>query len=104
MHILVETILVRSAVAALFIPTFALVAFTAEKPLAVAGNACEWTGTLITATNGVERSRKVNEVHGGSWYSTGRSGVSIGIGEGRSARGGYHSVSFRIAMISGDGS
>lgn len=46
----------------------------------------------------------VNEVRGASWYSTGRSGVSIGIGEGRSARGAYHSVGFRIAMILGDGS
>jgi len=64
----------------------------------MAGNAYEWTSTLITATNGAERGQRVNEIRGGSWYSTGRSGVSIGIGEGRSRNGGYHSVGFRIAM------
>lgn len=64
----------------------------------MAGNAYEWTSTLIVATNGAERGREVNEVRGGSWYSTGRSGVSIGTGEGRARSGGYHSVGFRIAM------
>ena len=65
----------------------------------MAGNAYEWTSTLITATNGAERGQQVNDVRGGSWYSTGRSGVSLGTGEGRSGRMGYHSVGFRIAMI-----
>ncbi|MCX7826456.1 MAG: formylglycine-generating enzyme family protein [Verrucomicrobiae bacterium] len=65
----------------------------------MAGNAYEWTSTLITATNGAERGRKVNDVRGGSWYSTGRSCVSVCTGEGRSGRSGYHSVGFRIAMI-----
>jgi formylglycine-generating enzyme required for sulfatase activity len=65
----------------------------------MAGNAYEWTSTLITATNGAERGQRVNDVRGGSWYSTGRSGVSVCTGEGRSGRSGYHSVGFRIAMI-----
>ncbi len=65
----------------------------------LAGNAYEWTSTLITATNGAERGKQVNEVRGGSWYSTGRSGTSLGTGEGRARSGGYHSVGFRIVMI-----
>lgn len=65
----------------------------------MAGNAYEWTSTIITATNGAERGQKVNAIRGGSWYSTGRSCVSVCTGEGRSARSGYHSVGFRIAMI-----
>ncbi len=64
----------------------------------MAGNAYEWTSSVITATNGAERGREVNDVRGGSWYSTGRSGVSICTGEGRARSGGYHSVGFRIAM------
>lgn len=64
----------------------------------MAGNAYEWTRTLITATNGAERGKQVNDVRGGSWYSTGRSGMSLCTGEGRSRTGGYHSVGFRIAM------
>ncbi|MEA3213562.1 MAG: toxoflavin biosynthesis protein ToxD [Chthoniobacter sp.] len=64
----------------------------------MAGNAYEWTSTLITATNGAERGKEVNDVRGGSWYSTGRSGMSLGTGEGRARSGGYHSVGFRIAM------
>jgi formylglycine-generating enzyme required for sulfatase activity len=62
----------------------------------MAGNAYEWTSTLITATNGAERGKEVNDVRGGSWYSTGRSGMSLGTGEGRARSGGYHSVGFRI--------
>ncbi len=65
----------------------------------MAGNAYEWTSTLITATNGAERGQKVNDVRGGSWYSMGRSGMSVCTGEGRNGRSGYHSVGFRIAMI-----
>lgn len=37
-------------------------------------------------------------VRGGSWYSTGRSGMSLCTGEGRNRHGAYHSVGFRIAM------
>jgi len=63
----------------------------------MAGNAYEWTSTVITATNGAERGQQVNDVRGGSWYSTGCSGTSLCTGEGRSGRSGYHSVGFRIA-------
>ena len=64
----------------------------------MAGNAYEWTRSVITATNGAEKGKQVNDVRGGSWYSTSRSGVSICTGEGRQRRGGYHSVGFRLAM------
>lgn len=64
----------------------------------MAGNAYEWTRSVITATNGAERGMEVNDVRGGSWYSTGRSGMSLCTGEGRARSGGYHSVGFRIAM------
>jgi formylglycine-generating enzyme required for sulfatase activity len=64
----------------------------------MAGNAYEWTSSLITATNGAERGQEVNDVRGGSWYSTGRSGQSLCTGEGRRRSGAYHSVGFRIAM------
>lgn len=65
----------------------------------MAGNAYEWTSSIITATNGAERGQEVNDVRGGSWYSTGRSGMSLCTGEGRKRSGGYHSVGFRIAMV-----
>ncbi|WP_395747101.1 formylglycine-generating enzyme family protein [Prosthecobacter sp.] len=64
----------------------------------MAGNAYEWTSSIIVATNGAERGREVNDVRGGSWYSTARSGQSLCTGEGRARSGGYHSVGFRIAM------
>ncbi len=64
----------------------------------MAGNAYEWTTSVITATNGAERGRQVNDVRGGSWYSTGRSGMALCTGEGRQPHGAYHSVGFRIAM------
>lgn len=64
----------------------------------MAGNAYEWTSSIIVATNGAERGQEVNDVLGGSWYSTGRSGQSLCTGEGRKHSGGYHSVGFRIAM------
>lgn len=64
----------------------------------MAGNAYEWTSSIIVATNGAERGQEVNDVRGGSWYSTGRSGQSLCTGEGRKRSGGYHSVGFRIAM------
>jgi len=62
----------------------------------MAGNVFEWTTTLITATNGAEAGVVSNEVRGGSWYSTGTSGKSISIGEGRSASGAFNTVGFRI--------
>ena len=64
----------------------------------MAGNAYEWTSSVIVATNGAERGKEVNDVRGGSWSSTGRSGQSLCTGEGRNRSGGYHSVGFRIAM------
>lgn len=64
----------------------------------MAGNAYEWTTSVITATNGAERGKQVNDVRGGSWYSTGRSGMALCTGEGRQPHGAYHSVGFRIAM------
>jgi formylglycine-generating enzyme required for sulfatase activity len=64
----------------------------------MAGNAYEWTSSIIVATNGAERGQEVNDVRGGSWYSTGRSGQSLCTGEGRKRSSGYHSVGFRIAM------
>jgi formylglycine-generating enzyme required for sulfatase activity len=64
----------------------------------MAGNAYEWTSSVITATNGAERGREVNDVRGGSWYSMGRSGMSLCTGEGRQRQMGYHSVGFRIAL------
>lgn len=65
----------------------------------MAGNAFEWTGSLITAQNGAEKGTLVNAIRGGSWYSTGSSGRATYRGEGRAARGGYHSVGFRVAAL-----
>jgi formylglycine-generating enzyme required for sulfatase activity len=64
----------------------------------MAGNVWNWTETTITATNGAERGREVNEIRGGSWYANGRSCRSISIGEGRDAKGGYNTVGFRIVL------
>jgi formylglycine-generating enzyme required for sulfatase activity len=64
----------------------------------MAGNAYEWTSSVIVATNGQEKGKEVNDVRGGSWYSTGRSGMSLCTGEGRNRSAAYHSVGFRIAM------
>jgi formylglycine-generating enzyme required for sulfatase activity len=63
----------------------------------MAGNACEWTSSLVTASNGVEAGQIVNAVRGGSWYSGASSRRATARGEGRSATGAYHSVGFRIA-------
>jgi formylglycine-generating enzyme required for sulfatase activity len=63
----------------------------------MAGNACEWTSSLVTASNGVEAGQIVNAVRGGSWYSGASSCRATARGEGRSATGAYHSVGFRIA-------
>jgi len=67
----------------------------------MAGNAFEWTSSLITAQNGEETGQTVNAVRGGSWYSTGSSCRSTYRGEGRSPSGGYHSVGFRIVAVEG---
>ena len=65
----------------------------------MAGNAFEWTSSLITATNGAEAGKQVNAVRGGSWYSTGRSGRTSYRGEGRAAGGAYNTVGFRVAAV-----
>ena len=65
----------------------------------MAGNAFEWTSSLITATNGAEAGQQVNAVRGGSWYSTGRSCQTSYRGEGRSGSGGYNTVGFRVAAV-----
>jgi formylglycine-generating enzyme required for sulfatase activity len=63
----------------------------------MAGNAFEWTSSLITAKNGAEAGQQVNAVRGGSWYSTGRSCRTDYRGEGRSGSGAYNTVGFRVA-------
>jgi formylglycine-generating enzyme required for sulfatase activity len=65
----------------------------------MAGNVWNWCDTLIVATNGAEKGKRVNEIRGGSWYANPTSCKSISIGEGRSATGAYNTVGFRIAMI-----
>jgi formylglycine-generating enzyme required for sulfatase activity len=65
----------------------------------MAGNVWNWCDTLIVATNGAEKGKKVNEIRGGSWYANGSSCKCVSIGEGRAARGAYNTVGFRIAMI-----
>jgi len=62
----------------------------------MAGNLWNWTATIITARTGAEVGKHVNEIRGGSWYATGNSCRSIGIGEGRAASGVYNTVGFRI--------
>jgi formylglycine-generating enzyme required for sulfatase activity len=64
----------------------------------MAGNLWNWTSTLITARNGAEAGKEVNEIRGGSWYATGNSCRSTGIGEGRAASGAYNTVGFRVVM------
>jgi formylglycine-generating enzyme required for sulfatase activity len=65
----------------------------------MAGNVWNWCDTLITATNGAEKGKTVNEIRGGSWYANGTSCKSVSIGEGREGRGAYNTVGFRIALI-----
>lgn len=65
----------------------------------MAGNVWNWCDTKITATNGAEKGRQVNEIRGGSWYATGGSCKSVSIGEGRAASGAYNTVGFRVVMI-----
>lgn len=64
----------------------------------MAGNVWNWCDTEIVAKNGAEKGKKVNEIRGGSWYANGNSCKSIAIGEGRSAKGNYNTVGFRIVM------
>ncbi len=64
----------------------------------MAGNVWNWCDTEITATNGAEKGKRVNEIRGGSWYANGSSCRSVAIGEGRSARGDYNTVGFRIVV------
>lgn len=64
----------------------------------MAGNVWNWCDTLITATNGAEKGKQVNEIRGGSWYANGNSCKSVSIGEGRAGKGAYNTVGFRIAM------
>ncbi len=65
----------------------------------MAGNIWNWTETTIVATNGIEKGQSVFEIRGGAWYSMGRSGRSVALGEGRAASGSYNTVGFRIAVI-----
>lgn len=65
----------------------------------LAGNAFEWTSSLVRATNGVEAGQLVNAVRGGSWYANASSGRATYRGEGRSPSGGYHSVGVRVAAV-----
>jgi formylglycine-generating enzyme required for sulfatase activity len=65
----------------------------------MAGNAFEWTSSVVTAQNGAEAGKQVNAVRGGSWYSTGRSCQTSYRGEGRAASGGYNTVGFRVAAV-----
>lgn len=65
----------------------------------MAGNLWNWCDTKITATNGAEKGKEVNEIRGGSWYATGGSCKSVSIGEGRAASGAYNTVGFRVVMI-----
>jgi formylglycine-generating enzyme required for sulfatase activity len=64
----------------------------------MAGNVWNWCDTIITATNGAEKGKQVNEIRGGSWYANGNSCKSVSIGEGRAGKGAYNTVGFRIAM------
>jgi formylglycine-generating enzyme required for sulfatase activity len=65
----------------------------------MAGNLWNWTTTMITARTGAEAGKQVNEIRGGSWYATGNSCRSTGIGEGRAAWEAYNTVGFRVVMI-----
>ncbi|MBI3715699.1 MAG: SUMF1/EgtB/PvdO family nonheme iron enzyme [Betaproteobacteria bacterium] len=65
----------------------------------MAGNAFEWTTSLIVAQNGAEAGATVYAVRGGSWYSTSASCKTSYRGEGRAGSGGYHSVGFRVAAV-----
>ena len=66
----------------------------------MAGNLWSWCDSTITATNGAEKGKRVNEIRGGSWYATSRSCVGVAIGEGRVGEGAYNTVGFRLALIS----
>lgn len=61
------------------------------------GNAWEWTGSEIVATNGAEKGQAVYAIRGGSWYATARSCSAVFRGEGRRASGTFNTVGFRVA-------
>lgn len=65
----------------------------------MAGNAFEWTSSLVLAQNGEEAGQMVNAVRGGSWYANASSCRTNYRGEGRSASGSFHSVGFRVAAV-----
>jgi len=67
----------------------------------MAGNAFEWTSSLVTATIGGEAGTLCNCVRGGSWYASARSGGTGYRGEGRDGSGGYPTIGFRIAADQG---
>ena len=64
----------------------------------MAGNLRNWTATRITARNGAEKGKTVNEIRGGSWYATLHSCRSVGIGEGRDPSGRHNTVGFRLVI------
>lgn len=63
----------------------------------MAGNAFEWSSSLIIAQNGAEAGTQVNAVRSGSWYSTGTSCKTGYRGEGRAPSGRFATVGFRVA-------
>ncbi len=65
----------------------------------MAGNVWNWCDTMIVASNGAEKGKRVNEIRGGSWYAMATSCKSLGIGEGRAASGAYNTVGFRVVMM-----
>jgi formylglycine-generating enzyme required for sulfatase activity len=67
----------------------------------MAGNAFEWTSSLVIATIGGEAGALCNCVRGGSWYASARSGGTGYRGEGRDGSGGYPTIGFRIAADQG---
>jgi formylglycine-generating enzyme required for sulfatase activity len=70
---------------------------TSDGLLDMAGNAFEWTSSVVTASNGAEAGKAVNAVRGGSWYATSRSCTTTYRGEGRAPTGRYSTVGFRVA-------
>jgi len=60
------------------------------------GNCWEWTSTKIAASQGVERSKTVMAVKGGSWCSPRMSCRTEHKGEGRESSTGFSDVGFRV--------
>ncbi len=61
------------------------------------GNAWTWTSSVAIASNGAEAGQSVNVVRGGSWYATTASCAVTARGEGRSPRGHFNTIGFRLA-------